>query len=150
MHLGIGAAAVAVLGPILCSQGGEVDGSPAQCGQIQQRPPCIAIREILQDVVTDHEVVGCARREVDDRPRGPSIALAQILTGLEAGITRARQRRRERAAQQADAAAGIEDPADRDGGMAQYRGDQHGAHTHLGGCRDPGLRIEVELAEVRG
>jgi len=149
VHVAVGALAVAVLRPIRGGERGEIDGRTAELRQIQQRTPRRVVRQVLQDVVTDHEVVGNSRRKVDHRPSSPPIAAAQIRAGLEARVPRPRQRRGEGAAQQADAAPRIEDPAHWDGRVTQRRRNEHGARAHLRRRRDAGFGVQIELAEIR-
>ena len=64
------------------------------------------------------------------------------------GVFRARKCARERRAQQADAAAGVEHAPHRQPDVIRVRGDEVGARLHLGARHHRRARVEIEAAVV--
>ncbi len=150
MHRPIGTAAIAIGAPILLGERRNIKRGPAQPREICNGTRGLRVRQILQDVIANHQIEGLARREVDDRTTGPVEPAAQVLARLESHVTRARQEFFERLAQQADAATAVEDSAHGNLALPQGTRDDRRAVAHLAGCDHAGRRVQIKFAEIGG
>src|SRR5277367_1041281 len=96
MHGPIRAAAVAILAPILPGQRRHINCRPAQAAQVHDGARGLRIRQVLQHVITNHQVIWRARSKVDDRAQGPAESAAQVLARLEPRVACPRQELLER------------------------------------------------------
>ena len=105
---------IAVVAPIFAGQGAEIERPAADAARDWRSrvvPPVPAGTAARRSRSPDRSVR--AERKVSIEPWSPAIALAQIVAEFESGVARARQCAQQRRAQQPDAAAGIENAADR-------------------------------------
>src|SRR5580693_41505 len=106
MDIGVGAAAIAVVQPILPRQHSEIEHTAAQARKICQGGCGLRVGEVLQHVVAYNELEAIRRSVALHAPPLPAVALTQIFARLQPDISRARQLPQQRPAHGADAAAG--------------------------------------------
>ena len=148
MHGPIRAAAVAILAPILRGQRRHIKRRAAQDGQVHDGACGLCIRQVLQHVIANYQVIWRARCKVDDRAMRPAESAAQILARLEPHVASTRQELLEGFLQQADAAAGIEDSPHRNLTLPQGARDERSAAAHLRGRDDTRRRVQIEFSEI--
>src|SRR5262245_12426839 len=97
--------------PVLVRERTEVQNPFGEARESRPRTLGIAVLEVLQTVVTDHQVDRRPRAIACDRAARPAEALAEIRTELEPYVAGARKAFAQRRAQPADTATGIQDRA---------------------------------------
>jgi hypothetical protein len=148
MHRTIRAAAIAILTPILERECRDVKRGPAQVAKVRDGAGCLCVRQILQDVIANHQIERPARRIVDDRTSLPVETAAQVLARFKAYIARPRQKFLEGPAQQADAAARIEYVPNGNLALPQGTGDGGGAAVHFRRGDHPCRGVQIEFSEI--
>src|ERR1700733_14743699 len=91
MHVGIGAALVTVELPVQTGQGREVQDTPAQFAEIGERTSGRIRVQVLQNVVTNDNIERRSGLVRLNLRMLPTETLAEILTGLDAGVRSPRQ-----------------------------------------------------------
>src|SRR3954447_17497246 len=91
MHVGIGAALVAVELPVQAGQGREVQNTPAQLAEIGERTSGRIRIQVLQNVVTNDHIERRSGLVRLDLRMLPAETLTEILTGLDTGVRSPRQ-----------------------------------------------------------
>src|SRR5579883_945822 len=143
MHVGIRSHRIAVPLPVAPGQGAEVQRAAAEPPEVAERAGGLAVAEILQHVVADHQIERGGTAIFLDAAMLPAVAAAKVGAGLQADLLGSRQEALERGMQQARAAAGIEQPADRQADVLGERRDQTRAGLHFAAGRDGRARIVV-------
>src|SRR5215472_2669708 len=112
-HVAIRAPSVAVVAPVGERECAEVQRPARELGEVRERPGRRRLLEVLQYVVTDDEIETRGRAVILDPAALPAVAPAEVFAHLEPDVFGAREMLEEWPAQSSDAAAGIEDAADR-------------------------------------
>src|SRR6185437_12909983 len=134
--------------PVAAGQGAEVQHSAAESPEVAQGARGGARMQILEHVVTDDEVEGGGAAVVLDPAVLPAIAAAEIEAGLETDILGPRQEALERGAQEPGAAAGVEDPAHRQGHVLGEGRDETRPGLHFPSRGDRRARIVIIPAVI--
>src|ERR1700691_1365301 len=104
----VGAGLIAVVAPVFERERAEVERTPAHPCEVRDSTLRLLRRQVLQHVVTDPQIETFAQPQRRHRTLAPAVAATQILAEFESDVLRLRQRALQRRAQQADAAADIE------------------------------------------
>src|SRR6185437_4000385 len=149
VDVGIGSRRVAVPIPVASGQGAEVQRSAAEAPEVAQSAGGGAGIEVLQHVVADDEVERRGAAVFLEPAVLPPIAAAEIGARLQTDVLGSRQQALERGAQEAGAAAGIEEPAHRQADVPGEGRYEARARLHFPTRRHRGARIVVVAPVVR-
>src|SRR5688572_13955165 len=146
VHAGIRARAVGVPAPVPGRQHAEVQGTARQPAEVRKRARRGPVVEVLQHVVAENEIEGLPRRVVRNALAPPAVAPAQVGTGLESDVTRARKGRFHRDPEVAEPASRIEHALDREPEIVGVGAHETTEADRFGTRRDAGARVDVVAA----